>query len=50
MSCSAYVLEIYHLLVKAAKHLAMTGSEYAQREDALYTAEYDINAQIDEAA
>ena len=50
ITSSAAVLEIYRLLIKAAKYLAIIGSEYEQLEEAFYTEEDDINTQLEEAA
>jgi hypothetical protein len=50
ITCSAAVLEIYRLLIKATKYLAIIGSEYIQLEQAFYKEEDDINVQIEEAA
>jgi phosphate:Na+ symporter len=50
ITCSAAVLEIYRLLIKATKYLAIIGSEYVQLEQAFYKEEDDINVQIEEAA
>lgn len=50
MTCSASVLEIYRLLIKAAQYLAIIGSEYSNLEAAFYKEEDDINAQTEEVA
>ena len=50
ITCSAAVLEIYRLLIKTTKYLAIIGSEYIQLEQAFYKEEDDINVQIEEAA
>lgn len=50
ITCSASVLEIYRLMIKAAKYLAVIGSEYSQLEEAFFKEEDDINAQITEEA
>jgi phosphate:Na+ symporter len=49
ITCSNAVLEIYRLLIKAAKYLAVIGSAYSTLEEAFYKDEDDINAQIEEA-
>lgn len=50
ISCSAAVLEIYRLLIKAARYLAIIGSEYVKIEENFFKEEDDINTQIEEAA
>jgi phosphate:Na+ symporter len=50
ITCSASVLEIYRLLIKATKYLAIIGSEYSQLEEVFFKEEEDINKQIKEAA
>ncbi len=49
INCSAAVLETYRLLIKAAKYLAIIGSEYVQLEENFYKEEEDIDTQIEEA-
>jgi phosphate:Na+ symporter len=50
ITCSSSVLEIYRLLLKAAKYLAIIDSEYSQLEEVFFKEEEDINIQIKEAA
>ncbi len=50
ISCSAAVLETYRLLIKAAKYLAIIGSEYKELEENFFKEEDDINIQTKEAA
>jgi phosphate:Na+ symporter len=50
ITCSSSVVEIYRLLLKAAKYLAIIGSEYSQLEEVFFKEEDDINIQIKEAA
>jgi phosphate:Na+ symporter len=50
ITCSNAVLEIYRLLIKVAKYLAVIGSEYTQYEEAFFEEEDDINVQSEEAA
>ncbi|RKZ70998.1 MAG: hypothetical protein DRQ48_04965, partial [Gammaproteobacteria bacterium] len=50
ITCSSSVLEIYRLLLKAAKYLVIIGSEYRQLEEVFFKEEEDINIQIKEAA
>ncbi len=50
ITCSASVLEIYRLMIKAAKYLAVIGSGYDQLEQTVLNEEQDINKHVDEAA
>lgn len=50
INCSAAVLEIYRMMIKSAKYLAVIGSGYEQLERAALKEEEDINKHVEETA
>lgn len=50
ITCSNAVVEIYRMMIKSAKYLAVIGSGYDQLEQAVLNEEEDINKHVDEAA